>query len=159
MKSCFIDTGRPLSGVISVVPDIAAGQDMVQNFVYWACKQHRTRIIMSAFLFFLSSQWLNWSLGEIEAISAVKVGDQVLSFDRHANTGFAPIVSIPHPRNSIWTQAAKIKTRTGKMLQVTKGHVVGVSAYCHSAVSVLRASQIFRGCVFSQSLAWGLSQP
>lgn len=62
--------------------------------------------------------------GAAKQLSAVEVGDQVLTADAHGALSFAPVVALPHAANNKLAAFVHVATASGKSVKATKMHLL-----------------------------------
>ena len=62
--------------------------------------------------------------GAAKQLSAVAVGDQVLTADAHGALSFAPVVALPHAANNKLAAFVHVATASGKSVKATKMHLL-----------------------------------
>ena len=85
---------------------------------------------------FSGDDTLTLSSGEIKIFSEVRVGDEVLTADAKGALSFAPVVALPHERNSKLASFVHVELSSGKSVKATKMHMLqkcdGSLAYANS---------------------------
>lgn len=64
-----------------------------------------------------------FKLGEIKAISEVRIGDKILASDSAGNQKYSTVIFIPHKQNNIATLFAHLHTKT-RDIKLTPNHVI-----------------------------------
>lgn len=70
--------------------------------------------------------------GAAKQLSAVEVGDQVLTADAHGALSFAPVVALPHAANNKLAAFVHVATASGKSVKATKMHLL---QQCHGSLA------------------------
>jgi Hint module len=73
---------------------------------------------------FAGSKTLSLELGEVRAISDVRVGDRVLSADAAGRTSYSDMAFVPHRANSDDALFTHITTASGCDIKMTPSHII-----------------------------------
>jgi hypothetical protein len=93
---------------------------------------------------FASSETVTMADGTIKAISAVLLGDSILSSDSNGNVKFSNVIAVPHDRNKELATFTQLSTAFGD-IKLTADHLIMVDPACNGVTALKAASSVEPG--------------